>query len=107
MTPAQYDHWVQMHYMDPDIQYTYESGDPTCGGNPNCTYALNYSSFIRKPSDGVVPADSQAAFPGVGATKEMIGSNHQSERNDENTKRRLNELWFGTHGQFFKTAARQ
>ena len=60
-------------------------------------------SISDKDSDGVVLAESAMNFPGAQAVAVMPGSNHQQMRNDSNTKKRLLELWGGTHGIFFKT----
>ena len=59
-------------------------------------------TLVDVPSDGLVQASSASGYPGA-ATKEMIGSNHQQMRNDSNTKDRLNELYNGIHGIYFKS----
>jgi len=61
---------------------------------------------IEHESDGVVLAKSAMAYPGAKAVP-MDGSNHQQMRNDENTKKRLFELWNGEHGTFFFTKEKQ
>ncbi|MEM6320659.1 MAG: hypothetical protein AAF960_23520 [Bacteroidota bacterium] len=60
-----------------------------------------------EPSDGVVTVSSATDYPNAKIGLEMTGSNHQQMRNDENTKRRLRELWEGEHGDFFSTKIKQ
>lgn len=106
MTLGQMQHLNLFQGAEPSY-YSYNTNDPACGGNPDCQFVVTYSSVqIDEKSDGVVPVSSQTAFPGVNAVAKMDGSNHQSMRNDTNTKDRLNELWGGTHGLFFVTEPR-
>ncbi len=84
-------------------QGTYDQGS---GAYTNCylgtpTTIVTYT-FVDNPSDGLVLASSASGYPGA-ATKEMIGSNHQQMKNDTNTKDRLNELYNGNHGIYFKS----
>ena len=63
--------------------------------------------LLNHPSDGVVLMKSAIDYPNAKIGEEMTGSNHQQMRNDQNTKERLNELWTGGHGIFFKTPEKQ
>lgn len=56
------------------------------------------------PSDGVVLAKSQMAFPGVEEHNISImpGSNHFQMRNDANTERALHLLYDGSFGALFR-----
>ena len=88
-----------------------ENGCPSYGWLTGCTPTGNFVPSVRyntvpNPSDGIVLQESAQNFPGAAFTREMIGSNHQQMRNDSNTKKRLNELWEGEYGNYFKTNAR-
>jgi pimeloyl-ACP methyl ester carboxylesterase len=97
-----HDSWSFSDPVNSDMNQT------ECNTSPNCFWYNNYAFIdLNEANDGVVLASSQTAFPGVNATAKMDGSNHQSERNDENTKKRLFELFEGNHGLFFKTEKRQ
>jgi hypothetical protein len=81
----------------------------------------NYQTVISKetkterrlqffPSDGVVLARSQVAFPGINSKNiaVMEGDNHFQERNSPNTKRRLQELYAGSrYDPYFKIIKRK
>ncbi|NJO92709.1 MAG: hypothetical protein HC831_29880 [Chloroflexia bacterium] len=60
---------------------------------------------VEVDSDGVVVAESARGFPGA-QTAIMDGSNHQQMRNDDNTKKRLTELYNGLYGPYFITRPR-
>jgi pimeloyl-ACP methyl ester carboxylesterase len=90
----------------PQECYNQGSYDPGSGAYTNCylgspTTIVTYTN-VNNDSDGIVLASSAMGYPGA-ETKEMIGSNHQQMRNDSNTKARLNELYNGTHGIYFKS----
>jgi pimeloyl-ACP methyl ester carboxylesterase len=90
----------------PQECYNQGSYDPGSGAYTNCslgspTTIVNWS-LVNNESDGIVLASSASGYPGA-KTKEMIGSNHQQMRNDSNTKDRLNELYNGTHGIYFRS----
>jgi hypothetical protein len=82
----------------------------------NIKQYANYQTTISKlskiqktlsfyPSDGVVLAKSQIAFPGIDPNNIdiMEGDNHFQERNSPNTKRRLETLYDGTkYDNYFK-----
>lgn len=90
----------------PEECYSQGSYDQGSGAYTNCylgtpTTIVTYS-VVDVPSDGLVQASSASGYPGA-ATKEMIGSNHQQMRNDSNTKDRLNELYYGIHGEYFRS----
>lgn len=57
--------------------------------------------IIEEPSDGIVTVSSQRAYPGA-PSFEMKNTNHMQERNCEETKNRLNELFDGLHGDAFR-----
>ncbi len=81
------------------------NGTVSCYSTGN-TVTYDAYELVSKPSDGIVLAESASNFPGCNYTKEMIGSNHQQMRNDNNTKQRLLELFRGDYGFYFKTDAR-
>ncbi|KAB2807677.1 hypothetical protein [Phaeocystidibacter luteus] len=56
---------------------------------------------IDEPNDGVVTKSSQIAYPGA-RNWPMLNTNHMQERNCEQTKLRLNELFNGLHGDKFR-----
>lgn len=114
---AEYDYYGNIvsfwenYVSDPATQcqmYTNPWGNwVDCWANGN-TYSYTDYIQVNKPSDGVVLAESASDFPGClpQNKKEMIGSNHQQMRNDSNTKLRLNELFLGDYGFYFKTSER-
>jgi pimeloyl-ACP methyl ester carboxylesterase len=59
-------------------------------------------------NDGLVNQSSQLAYPGAAFGRTMAGSNHQSMRNDENTRLCLIQLWTGGVGapDFWRTPVR-
>lgn len=76
---------------------------------PGCTTQVTTQTYfisVDKPSDGVVLAESAAAYPGA-MTGALPKSNHQQMRNDSNTKQRLNEVLNGGFGDYFITPVRQ
>ena len=70
----------------------------------NATTVTNYQVVV-KPSDGLVLEESASDFQGA-PKKEMVKSNHQQMRNDSNTRDRLDELYSGRYGIYFKTLPR-
>lgn len=66
------------------------------------TYGLQTVSY---DSDGVVEEGSARDFPGA-TQVQLLGSNHQQMRNDENTKEGLSDLFSGFHGTYFATPVR-
>lgn len=54
------------------------------------------------PNDGVVTVRSQRAYPTKSREMEMIDINHMQQRNSEETRRRLNELFNGAFGDEFR-----
>jgi hypothetical protein len=66
------------------------------------TKAVRVNEFY--PSDGVVLAKSQKAFPGITErlTDLMVDNNHMQERNSTETKRVLESLYDGWYDDFFK-----
>jgi hypothetical protein len=73
-------------------------------------YAVSSLGMVEvvteKPTDGVVLAESAAAFPMATIGQEMKKSNHQQMRNDENTKAALNGVFDGAYGDYFYTKER-
>lgn len=66
------------------------------------TYGLQTVSY---DSDGVVEEGSARDFPGA-TQVQLLGSNHQQMRNDENTRIALLDLFQGDHGSYFVTPER-
>lgn len=94
---------------DPDSTYTtpIPSGGGGCPANTpgaNGSYttcmtglaATTTTTFI--PNDGIVTQTSQLAFPGAAMGITLMGSNHQSVRNDANTRTSLLSVFNGTAG---------
>lgn len=74
-------------------------------GINNCEWIpLNYTR-TEKDCDGIVLAESAGGWAGA-KTAKMEGSNHEQMRNDENTKKRLFELFEGGYGPYFYTATK-
>ncbi len=75
--------------------------------NQDCQFyqtpIYSYQMVEVSPSDGVVPVYSQTAYPNAGDFVDMIGSNHQQERNDTNLKKAMDDLFSGAKGIYFKT----
>jgi hypothetical protein len=73
-------------------------------GNSNKCYTIPsiVQHTIDKQNDGVVTAASQIAYPGAIVAPVMTNTNHMQERNCEETKKRLNELFDGDYGAQFK-----
>ncbi len=72
-------------------------------------YATNATTKVLKffPSDGVVLAKSQKAFPGVGnRTDKMRENNHFQERNSRETLRVMENLYDGFYDPFFQVDKR-
>jgi len=78
--------------------------------NTDCGTIANYE-WISKESDGVVLTESASECLGQveelpGYDRKMIGSNHFSMRNDDQTQQMLDDLFEGNHGLFFATPER-
>lgn len=97
--------------QDAQQPLTFESFTGSCTGDMpgyiNCmTVTPNVIERTAHLSDGVVIMESATDYYDAKPVL-MDGSNHQQMRNDENTLRRLNELWGGDHGTFFETDTKQ
>lgn len=89
-------------------------GCTTWTGGPNGSYTLCVGTTavvintIQTPNDGVVTQPSAIAYPGAAMGINLIGSNHQSMRNDVNTRTSLLSVFKGEVGveTWFKTPVR-
>ena len=75
------------------------------GSNTNCLVNPRIRhQILEKPSDGVVPVESQTGMPGVKSDLKirMDNTNHMQERNSLATRDRLRELFDGLYGDEFK-----
>jgi pimeloyl-ACP methyl ester carboxylesterase len=88
--------WAEK-FLDHEGAYTVDIG--------YSTKTSTVSERIFYPSDGVVLVRSQVAFKGApqGEVFMMPGSNHFQERNDENTKEKLENLYDGEYNDYFLT----
>ncbi|QNR23966.1 lipase family protein [Croceimicrobium hydrocarbonivorans] len=69
----------------------------------NCFVSPKVShQVIEEPNDGVVTVSSQIDYPNAKVPLEMENTNHMQERNHEQTRLRLNELFNGDLGDEFK-----
>gem|GEM_PF-1247823 len=101
--------WGPLGDVHPE-EYEVEPGEDciTEDDDTDCTTWANYTWEV-KASDGVVLVESASECQGQVAaaiSRNMLGSNHFSMRNDENTELRLKELFSGLHGEFFATHLR-
>lgn len=74
-------------------------------GSLNCNVLPRIRhQVIEEENDGVVPVSSQTGMPGVpfDPRTRMENTNHMQERNCEQTKLRLNELFDGLYGNEFR-----
>ncbi len=94
-------------YVNPGPCSNTWSPGPQPGWYQICTATTMVSiDAISTPNDGVVPEPSQIAYPGRIIGFPMVGSNHQSERNDQNTKASLLSIFRGSDDFWFYTEER-
>lgn len=68
-----------------------------CQANPKIVHTV-----IEEPNDGVVPVSSQIGYPNRFDSYLMENTNHMQERNCDETKARLNQLFNGFYGSTYK-----
>ena len=105
---------TQCKCTDPQFGWvTYHDG--SCDNQPEtqewyCHDVIGQLSYTvteeHHPGDGVVPKYSASSFPGVRASTEMPGSNHQQMRNDKNTADAFRRMFGGYFGVRFKQTER-